>query len=282
MKLNANMRIPALAAVVVSCVSVPVMAQEAADENELSIVVGAAVLPDYEGSDDYRVLPGAAVRGRVANFPFFTRGTHLFVDAIPNSQNNRVDIGFGPVAGVRMNRTGDIKDDRVEALGELNTAYEVGGWAGIAKTGVITSDYDNISLRVSYLKDVGNAHESYVITPAFEYGTPLSETTYVGVSLSADYVGKGYGRYYYDISLAGSQASGLGLYATAGDEAGFAKLNLGLVGVKSLSGDLRKGWSVVAMGGYGRILGDYAKSPVVQEAGSRNQWVGGLGLAYTF
>lgn len=269
--------VPALA-----LLSRPATAQERPDDTEITVAVGAAVIPSYEGSDDYRVIPGGVVRGRVGGFPFFSRGTTLYVDAIRNDSGNGVDIGFGPVAGVRLNRTGSIKDDQVRALGELDTAWEIGGWAGIAKTGVITSDYDNLSFRLSYLKDVGSAHKSYVITPTIEYGTPLSETTYVGVSVSADYVGKGYGRYYYDITLAGSQASGLGVYGAAGDDAGFAKLNIGLVGAKALTGDLRKGLSLFALGGYGRLLGDYAKSPIVRTAGDRNQWMGGLGLAYTF
>ena len=101
------------------------------------------------------------------------------------------------------------------------------------------------------------------------------------MSLSADYVGKGFG-HYYDVDLAGSQASGLGVYGAAGDRAGFAKLSLGIVGAKSLSGDLRKGWAVFALGGYGRLLGRYADSPLVKDAGNRNQWLGGLGVAYTF
>ena len=53
-------------------------------------------------------------------------------------------------------------------------------------------------------------------------------------------------------------------------------------GIESLSGDLRKGWAVFALGGYGRLLGRYADSPLVKDTGSRNQWLGGLGVAYSF
>nr|WP_246351956.1 MipA/OmpV family protein [Sphingobium subterraneum] len=257
-------------------------AQDLEDRNQLTVGVGAGVVPSYDGSDDSVVTPGAVVRGKVEGFTFFSRGPYLFVDAIPDAQSGGLDIEAGPVGGARFNRTRQIKDRQVRALGELDTAWEVGGWGGVAKTGVITSDYDNLSFRVSYLHDVAGAHRSYIVTPTIEYGTPLSRSTYVGVSVSADYVGKGFGRYYYDVTLAGSQASGLGVYGAAGDKAGFAKLNLGIVGAKSLSGDLRKGLSIFALGGYGRILGRYADSPIVRDAGSRNQWVGGAGIAYTF
>lgn len=264
----------------------PAAAQEEAqgpdDPDQLTIGVGAGVIPSYEGSNDSRVIPGFFLRGRVAGHPVFTRGTALFIDLIPNETASGLDIGVGPVAGARLNRTGSIKDDRVEALGKLDTAWELGGWAGIAKTGVITSDYDNLSFRVSWVHDVADAHGGYVITPALEYGTPLSRTAYAGLSLSANYVGKGYGRYYYDIDAAGSLASGLAAYGDAGRKSGFARINAGLALGKSLSGDLRKGWAVFALGGYSRILGRYADSPIVADAGSRDQWMGGIGLAYTF
>lgn len=274
--------ISSVAVVLAAALPLPSTAQETSPRNELTVAVGAGIVPSYEGSDDYSVTPGVLVRGKVANMPFFSRGTNLFVDLVPNHDGQTLDWGLGPVVNIRSNRTGHIKDNRVKALGELDRAIEVGGWTGIAKTGVLTSDYDNLSFRVAWLKDVGGAHKSYVVTPAIEYSMPLSQTTLVGLSVSADYVGKGYGRYYYDIDIAGSQASSLGVYGAAGDKAGFAKLNIGLVAAQSLSGDLRKGWAVFALGGYGRILGDYARSPIVRSAGDRNQWLGGLGIAYTF
>lgn len=248
----------------------------------LTVGVGAGVVPSYEGSDDYKFTPGAVIRGKVAGFPVFTRGTALFVDAIPDDGASDIDFSLGPGVGARFNRTGRIKDRQVRALGKLDTAWEVGAWAGIAKSGVMTSPYDNLSFRVSYMHDVAGAHDSYIMTPSVEYGTPLSPTTYAGLSFSADYVGKGYGQYYYDVTLAGSQASGLGVYGAAGKKAGFAKLNIGAVVAQSLSGDLRKGWALFGAAGYGRIIGRYAASPLVRDAGSRNQFLGGIGVAYTF
>lgn len=271
-----------MCASVAALMAVPALAQDSDNHNELTIGVGAGMMPSYDGSNDYRLIPAVAIRGKVADMPFFTRGTNLFLDVVPNRGDSTLDIGVGPVVGARFNRTGGIKDARVKALGELDTSWEAGGWVGVAKTGVITSDYDNLSVRVAYLKGVSGPNKSYVVTPAVEYMTPLSKTTIVGVSISADYVGKRFGGTYYDITPAGAAASGLGVYGAAGAKAGFAKVNLGLLAGKSLSGDIRKGWAVFAAGGYGRIVGRYADSPIVRDAGSRNQWLGGLGIAYTF
>ena len=253
------------------------------DSNVLTVGVGAAVIPSYEGSDDYRVIPVPQFRGKVSDFAFWTRGPSLYVDAIPN-RGQDIDIQLGPVVGVRFDRSSlkNIKDASVRALGKRDVAVEVGGFVGIGKTGVLTSDYDNLSARVAITKDVAGAHDSYVITPAIEYFAPLSTRSFVGLGVSADYVGKKYGRYYYDIDAAGSLASGLPAYSEAGNGSGFKKIGVNLTGGLSLSGDLRKGWALFALGGYSRMLGDYADSPIVSIAGSKNQWVGAVGVGYTF
>lgn len=266
-----------------SC-AVPAFAQDEPQHSTLTIGVGGAYVPSYEGSDDYRAIPIAQARGKVHDFAFWTRGTSLYVDAIPNTDDNGVDFELGPVVNVRLDRTSrkSIKDNAVRALGKLDTGIEVGGFVGIGKTGVFTSAYDNLSARVAVTKDVGGAHKSYVVTPAIEYVTPLSMTTFVGIGVSAEYVGKKFGGYYYDVTPAGSLASGLPAYSRAGDKSGFKKVSANLTAGKSLSGDLRHGWAIFALGGYSRVLGRYADSPIVDIAGSRNQWVGAIGVGYTF
>lgn len=253
------------------------------DSNVLTVGIGAAVIPSYEGSDDYRVIPVPQLRGKVSDFAFWTRGPSLYFDVIPN-RGQDIDLQLGPVAGVRFDRSSrkNIKDAAVRALGERDKAVELGGFVGIGKTGIITSAYDNLSVRVAVTKDVAGAHESFIVTPAIEYFTPLSTRSFVGLGVSADYVGKKYGRYYYDVDAAGALASGLPEYSRAGDGSGFKKVGVNLTGGLSLSGDIRKGWALFALGGYSRMLGDYADSPIVSIAGSKDQWIGAVGVGYTF
>ncbi len=247
--------------------------------DSFTIGLGAGIVPSYEGSDDYRIIPAGVVRGKVSGFNFYTRGLQFYLDLVPEAEGETLDLSLGPVAGLRLNRTSSIKDARVRALGELDEAYEVGGFVGIGKTGVITSAFDNLSFRLAYLKDVGSAHESHVITPSIEYGTPLSRQAYVGISASADFVGDGYARYYFDVTPAGAAASGLSPFQADG---GFKSYSLSLFGSHSLSGDLLKGLSMFAVGSYTRLRGDFRRSPIVSEVGSPNQWFGVIGLAYTF
>src|SRR3546814_5584807 len=88
--------IPALATVLLITAGTA-QAQEASgppvdpDADTLTVVVGGAYLPSYEGSDDYIASPGALVRGRVAGFSFFTRGASLYVDVLPDHSDSRSD-----------------------------------------------------------------------------------------------------------------------------------------------------------------------------------------------
>jgi MipA family protein len=249
------------------------------NKDTLMIGIGGAIAPSYDGSDNYRFLPIAAIRGKVSGIGFTTLGTQLFVDVIPDNSENGLDFQFGPVAGIRLDRTRQIKDAQVRALGELDTPVELGGYVGIAKTGVITSAYDTVSASVAYVHDVAGAHDSYIITPTITYGTPLNQAMYIGVTASADYVGHKYAQSYFGVTPAGSLASGLAPYSPG---KGLKDVSFGLLGNYALSGDLRRGMSVFAIGNYARLMGDFKRSPVVADAGNANQWFGGIGLAYTF
>jgi outer membrane scaffolding protein for murein synthesis (MipA/OmpV family) len=261
----------------------PALAQENPlpedDGNSLTIGAGVGYVPSYEGSNDYRIIPAAIVRGEVGGHGFFTRGLQAYFDLIPEAPGEKLDLSIGPVAAVRLNRTSSIKDARVRALGELDTAIEVGAFAGIAKTGVITSDFDTLSFRVAYLKDVAGAHGSSIISPSLEYGTPLSRFSYVGLGASAEFVGDGYASYYFDVTPAGSLASGLAPFQADG---GFKSWSVNLFGAQALTGDLVRGLSLFAVGSYTRLQGDFRRSPIVADAGSPNQWFGAFGLAYSF
>ena len=266
----------------------PAVAQEKGDlpapgADTIMIGGGAALLPDYEGSDDYRLMPVVQARGAIKGFGFSTRGTSLYLDVVPDRRADGLNFGFGPVATLRLNRSSlkGMDDVRVRALGKLKRAVEIGGWIGISKTGVVTSAHDTISFSVAYSRDVADAHDSSIVTPMLEYGTPLSRRSYVGLSLSAERVGKGYGRYYYDVTSAGSAASGLPVYNAAGAKGAWKSWTAGLIGVQSLTGDLTHGLSLVVGAGYTRVKGRYAASPLVGIAGDRDQWMAAAGLAFT-
>ena len=274
----------ALAAVALFAAA-PAMAQASGDplpdpndqSDTFTIAGGVGYVPDYEGSDDYRIIPAVALRGRVSGISFYTRATYLYVDFVGRG-DGPVELDVGPIAGVRLNRTGKVKDDFVDDLPELDTAIEVGGFVGATYHG-LTNPYDSLSFRVDVVKDVGGAHKSTLVTPTIDFGTPLSRSFYVGASVSAEWAGGGYADYYYSIDAADALDSGLPVYDADG---GFKSWRLGLLGNYALSGDLTRGWSIFAAGSYSKLAGDFKDSPIVDLRGSSSQWFGALGVAFTF
>lgn len=249
--------------------------------DRITIGIGPALVPSYTGSDQYILVPGIAVQGQVSGIAFDTAGSSLYADAIKGHGGTGWKPQLGPLIAARLNRTTRIGDPRVSALGELNTAWEVGVWGGMQRTGVVTSPYDTLSITASYQRDVGNAHRSYMVSPSISYSTPLSHKDYVSLSAGADYIGRGFGSYYFDISTVGAAASGLATYDGA-DRAGWQDWNTSMLAAHSLTGDLTHGLTVFATAGHQRLLGRYARSPIVADVGSAGQWNGALGVAYTF
>ncbi|RYY27982.1 MAG: MipA/OmpV family protein [Sphingomonadales bacterium] len=250
------------------------------DGDSITIGAAAGIGPSYEGSNDtvLSVVPG--IRSRVSQINFTLRGNRFFADLIPTPGGPGWDFQLGPVAQINFNRsTSAIKDPRVEAIGKIKSAIEVGGIVGIAKQGVLTSDYDRLGVSFIYAHDAGGVHKSYTMTPAIDYGTPLSRKAYVGISASANYMGQGYATRYFSIAPGASVRSGLPVYNA---RKGWKDWTLGTVGMLALTGDLTGGLSMIGAASYRRLLGSAAETPLTSIAGSRDQWTGMLGLAYTF
>lgn len=247
--------------------------------DSITVGIGVATVPDYEGSNDNRIVPVPAARGSISGYSFSTRGPRLFVDLVKNEPGPTWDYQLGPVVSLNFNRVGDVDDERVQLLGKKKVALELGGYIGIGKTGVLTSDYDKLSASVAYYHDVSNIHESYVITPQIDYGTPLSRKAYVGLSGSFSYVGSGYADTYFGVTAPQATRSGLTRY---NPDAGWKNWSLSALGNYAITGDLLGGFSIVGGVSYSRLLGDFKRSPLVFTAGDRDQWFGAVGIAYTF
>jgi MipA family protein len=245
----------------------------------LTIAAGAGIVPDYEGSDDYRIIPVGALRGRYKGIGFTTRGAYLYVDVVPKG-SGKVDFEVGPILGARFNSRKHIDDRVVKLLPSRNTAIEIGGFAGVGFSG-LTNPYDRLSFRVDVLHDVGSAHKSTLLNPSIEFSTPVSRTTYVGANVGLEFVSNKFADYYYSITPADRLRTGnqLPLFNADG---GLKNWKAGLLVNQSLSGDLLHGLSIFGLGQYSRLVGDFKRSPIVSQRGSANQWIGALGLGYTW
>ena len=247
----------------------------------VSVGVGFAGLPDYEGSNDYRIVPAPAAIGSIRRYGFVLIGNQVSVDLIRDRPGPVWDLQAGPVAQINFNRNSarSIDDRRVRALPSLGTAVELGGFVGIGKTGVLTSPYDKLSATVAYRHDVSGVHDAGIWQAGVNYITPVSTRAAIGAVASVDVVEKGYADTYYSITPDDASRSGLPVYAARG---GLKSWTVGLGGMVSLTGNLLHGLKLVGGGRYGRMAGSIGDSPLVARAGSRDQWLAALGLGYTF
>lgn len=283
------LRSACVALVAACCLSSPALAQsppagalptpqEMASRDSVTIGAGVAVIPDYEGSDDYRLIPAGAIRGRIKNISFSTHGTYLYVDVIP--QSGKFGLDAGPIGGFRFDDRHHADDPIVKLMLKRKTAVEVGGFVGFSLRGV-TNPYDTLSLHLDVLHDIGNAHKSTVFSPSLDFSTPLSRRTYASLSTGMEFVSHKYANYYFGVSPADRLATGnaLPLYDPHG---GLKNWKVSLLVDQSLTGDLLHGISLFGFGQYSRLMNDFKRSPIVSERGNANQWLGAAGLAYTW
>lgn len=288
-------RIAILASAAALIAATPVLAQTAPDatppanggvaaelgKDSITVGVGAAYVPDYDGSNNYRFVPAPVAVGTYKGFGFTLAGNRLSINVIPQQPGTVWNVEAGPVGVVNFNRTSNdnIDDPRVNRLPERDTTVELGGYLGLSKTGLITSDYDKLTFSVSLRHDILGKNKSYVFTPSLTYLTPLSTKMAVGFLASGSYVGTKYARYYYGVSAADSRASGLPIFNPSHD---WNNYTVGGFATYSLTGNLLHGFKVIGGGTYSRTEGPSSRSPLTTIAGSRNQFIGAAGVAYTF
>ena len=264
-------------------VTPPPNAGAPADLGKDTITIGAAAayVPDYDGSNDHRVVPAPLAIGTFKGYSFTLIGNRATINLIKATPGPGWNIQAGPIGVVNFNRTSNknIDDIRVKRLPERDTAIELGGFVGLSRTGVITSDYDQLTFTASFRHDVSNKNDSYVFSPTLTYLTPLSLKAAVGLTASGSYVGTKYARYYYGVTRADSLASGLPAFNASHD---WTNYTFGGFATYSITGNLLHGFKVVAGGTYSREMGVAARTPLTRIAGSRNQFIGAAGLAYTF
>ncbi len=275
--------LPALLAAAASLIAAPALAQPQAQGgpppagDTVTVGLGLGLTTDYDGAEEYKLIPGGVLQGTAGGHDFRLNGLQLFVDAIPNDPARTVELELGPVAGLRFNRSGGVKDPQVAALGKLDEAVELGLAGSVGLRG-IGSRTGTLSLGTSMVWDVAGAHGSWRLNPSLGYSTLVGRRTFVRAALNATFAPDAYADYYFGITPAGALASGLAPFDPDG---GLESLGANVLATHSLSGG-RKGWSLFAIASYSRLQGDFARSPIVRDAGSADQVFGSVGVGYTF
>lgn len=259
----------------------PAIGQEktAFDGDFLIIAAGAVLLPSYEGADETSVLPAAAFAGRIGGVGISPRAAGFALDLVPEKPGTRMSLGLGPVLRLRMNRSGRIKDPVVARLGELRSIIE-GGVSATVTFKRVLNPHDQLSIGSDFRWDISGRGGGGLIAPSVSYLTPVSRAQVVGMLASAEVADKRFASYNYEVSPAGSAASGLPAYTARG---GLKALSIGAFTARDLDANLLNGGLSIGVGAmYTRLKGSAAETPITAIRGKASQWFAAAGLGYTF
>lgn len=265
---------PILAALVAAATlgfAFPAAAQDArpaaADPDwQVSVGLGTAFKPDYEGSDDYEldVMPDLSVSYR--DLVYFRR-LELGANALTLKGPRPGDkLQLGPLVRFRPGRDQD-DNDALRGLGDVDYSIEAGAFLryGIGPW----------SAGLTLAQDVADGHDGALAEASVGYGMPIAAGLKASLRASTTWASDDYMQSYFGISAAQAARSGRAAYEA---EAGIKNVGLTL----GLEYELMKDVGLGARIGYTRLLGDAADSPLVEGDGSADQVSMGVSLSYRF
>jgi len=236
-------------------------------------VVGVAggMAPDYWGSNDY---DGVAA-------PFFRYtipGRELYVQLIATELSfNLLDhpnLTFGPVLNYRFGRDDNIEDKVVKNMEEIDDTVEAGLFAGY-----IWRERSNPRHRfitnLEFLTDVGDKYNGWVGLASLRYWYPVARPLDVQIGVGTTYGNSQYMDTYFGVTGIDATRTGLNRFDP---DSGFRDVNAQLAAVFHFS----MNWHLGVGFKYFNLIGDASDSPIVEERGAADQWIYGLGLAYSW
>ncbi len=241
------------------------------DESVPNIVgLGVGMVPDYQGSSHYEVAPSPYFRFSLGGQRYVQLlGTELNV----NISNNPV-LRFGPSINYRFGRSSSVKDDVVGRMEKISDTVEAGAFIGIVLV-ADTNPRQRFTATLDELHDAGNVSNGNYLTLSARYWYPISRPIDLTLGASGTYANTQYMTTYFGVNKNNVGSSGLPFFAPVGCAENWS---VSPAMVFHLSEDWHVGAGVL----YRRLVGEAAESPVVSLRGSRNQWVGGAAVAYSF
>lgn len=249
------------ALIVVSIVCLLAGMASMAQAVDFSIGGGAGMAPDYEGSDDYEVVPIPFAEAKFSNGMYLQlKGLTARANLIPS------DIWkLGPVYNYRPSRS-DVDNSKVDDLKNVSDANELGGFGGF--------EYYGWFANVEFLADTGDAHDGWHATLKAGYNWILTNWVF-SVGGSTSYASGDYMSTYFGIDGADSARSGLSTYDA---DKGIKDWGVDL----GINWRMTQRWSLRGFANYTRLIGDADDSSPVVDEGSQNQFFGGALVVFTF
>lgn len=230
---------------------------------------GAGAVNEYEGAEDYQVIPFIAGRLQQENRYIELIGLGARANILDHEH-----IQFGPVLRYRFGRDDDVDNATIAQLREIDAALELGAFARYDQsTGYMPGDSMGVELRSLF--DMTGAHDGFEVSVGANYNAPVTKKLRLGVDISTSYASENYMQTYYSITPQNVGTSGLPFYNA---ESGFKDASIGLNAQYALS----KRWGLFNRAQYTRLIGDASDSPIISGLGSSNQFLFGAGFSYRF
>ncbi len=237
----------------------------AAGKTRWTVGLGPALLPEYEGSDDYRATLFPVVRAQKDYIYGQLLGLRFRSNLI-NDPNWRL----GPSMRWRRGYS-DVSNKRVDDLNNREGSFEIGASGGYD----FTFGKSAITAGMEFTQDVSGGHNGFVLTPALTYRGPLAPKWDFSINGDFSVASGGYMDHYFSVNSRDSRDSGLKEYNADADvkDTSFTV---------TIGYQFAEAWRLQMLGQYRRMLGDAADSPIVDDEGNPNNLFGGVIVSYTW
>ena len=227
-----------------------------------TLAVGVGATPDYEGSEDFQVIPMLMLSGRYdSGRSFSLTGPKLKVDLLPSK-----NYSIGPVVNYNMGRS-DVDNNQVDAMKDIDGTLEAGILGGIK--------YKDWTFGLELLKDILDEHEGLKVQASAGYRWKATEKLLIMPGVSLTYADEDYMRTFFGVNNKNRGGSTLPDYS--------AGSGLKDAGVNILANyTLLEKWGLTTILSYKMLLNDAKDSPLVDGQGDDKQMFFGLMGTYSW
>ena len=257
------MRNSMIAVVLLSLVFVGLPAvSSAAGDVKYSIGAGVGLVPDYEGSEDYKAAP----------LPYFsaqsTSGRYIRLDGNVLKINLLANDtwSLGPVLQYRGERDDDVDNNKVAKMSEIDAAIEAGAFLGYS--------YDSWDIGAQLVTDTSGEHDGMLATVRTGY-TFKNDKMSTRFGASVTYADDDYMDTYFSVDTKDAFRSKLKRYKA---ESGIKDVGVDLM----LRYSMNENWSIRGAAAYLVLLEDAKDSPIVDDEGESGQFKASVTLIYNF
>ena len=243
----------------------------AAQVRRFTVGLGAAIVPDYVGSDNYTIAALPTLRAEKGPYYADLTGPFLSSNVLP-TQTWQLGPAGQFIKGDRCNSS----DNTVNNMKCQSDAFMLGAQAAY---NFRLTEASRLSPKARMLFDVTGANDGYSFEPLVEYANRLSKSW--AFRLQGNFIvgSENYENYYFGVTGPQSRQSGLKTYNADG---GVQQFGFTAVGSYNVTESIR----VDLIGRYQRLVGDAQDSPLVdgtsKSRGDANQFIFGVIGSYTF